>query len=108
MRRRDFIVLAGSALTWPRGALVQQPARVHRIFWVSTESQPDPFLEGFREGLHERGYVEGKDVVFELHYAASEDPGALRQVISELKRANVDLAVSSGPATCAMTAVTDV
>jgi putative ABC transport system substrate-binding protein len=65
-------------------------------------------LEGFREGLHERGYVEGKDVVFELHYAASEDPGALRQVISELKRANVDLAVSSGPATRAMTAVTDV
>jgi putative ABC transport system substrate-binding protein len=94
-------------MTWPRMARAQRPARIFRIFWVSTESQPDPFLEGFREGLRERGYAEGKDVVFELHYAAG-DPAALRQVISELKRGNIDLAVSSGPATRAMTAVTDV
>jgi putative ABC transport system substrate-binding protein len=107
MRRRDFIALAAGAMTWPRLARGQQPRKVYRIFWVSTESQPDPFLEGFREGLRERGYADGKDVVFELHYAAG-DPGALRQVISELKRGNIDLAVSSGPATRAMTAVTDV
>jgi putative ABC transport system substrate-binding protein len=107
MRRRDFIALAAGAMTWPRLARGQQPRKVYRIFWVSTESQPDPFLEGFREGLRERGYADGKDVVFELHYAAG-DPGALRQVISELKGGNIDLAVSSGPATRAMTAVTDV
>jgi putative ABC transport system substrate-binding protein len=70
-------------------------------------SQPDPFLDGFRDGLRDRGYVEGKDVVFELHYAAG-DPGALRQVISELKQGNTDLVVSSGPATRAMTVVTGV
>jgi putative ABC transport system substrate-binding protein len=64
-------------------------------------------LDGFREGLRERGYVEGKNVVFELHYAAG-NPDTLRQVVSELKRGNIDLAVSSGPATRAMTAVTDV
>ena len=107
MRRRDFIALAGGAVTWALAARAQEPRKVYRIFWVSTESQPDPFLDGFREGLREQGYVEGKDVVFELHYAAG-NPGALRQVISELKRGNIDLAVSSGPATRAMTAVTDV
>jgi putative ABC transport system substrate-binding protein len=107
MRRRDFIALAFGALTLPRAAHAQQPTKVYRIFWVSTLSQPDPFLDGFRDGLRERGYVEGKDVVFELHYAAG-DPAALRQVISELKGAKIDLAVSSGPATRAMTAVTDV
>jgi putative ABC transport system substrate-binding protein len=107
MRRRDFIALAGGAAMWSCAARAQQPTKVYRIFWVSTESQPDPFLDGFREGLRERGYVEGKDVVFELHYAAG-DPGALRQVISELKRGNMDLVVSSGPATRAMTTVTDV
>jgi putative ABC transport system substrate-binding protein len=94
-------------MTWPRVARAQQRAKVYRIFWVSTESQPDPFLDGFRQGLRERGYAEGKDVVFELHYAAG-DPDALRQVISELKHGNIDLAVSSGPATRAMTAVTEV
>jgi ABC-type uncharacterized transport system substrate-binding protein len=107
MRRRDFIALAGSAVMWPRVARAQRPKKVYRIFWVSTESQPDPFLDGFREGLRERGYVEGKDVVFELHYAPG-DPGALRQVISELNSGNIDLAVSSGPATRALTAVTEV
>ncbi|HXO70169.1 MAG TPA: ABC transporter substrate-binding protein [Bradyrhizobium sp.] len=80
---------------------------MYRIFWVSTQSLPDPFLDGFREGLRGRGYVEGKNVAFELHYAPG-NPQALREVISELRRGNIDLAVSSGPATRAMTAVRDV
>jgi putative ABC transport system substrate-binding protein len=112
MRRRDFIALAGGAVTgvaptWPRTARAQQPAKAYRIFWVSTETEPDPFLDGFREGLRQRGYVEGKNVILELHYAAG-NPAGLRQVVSELKRGNIDLAVSSGPATRAMTAVTDI
>ena len=106
MKRRDFIALAGGAM-WACAARAQRPTRVYRIFWVSTESQPDPFLEGFREGLRERGYTEGKDFVFDLHYATG-DPSALQQVLSELKQGNVDLVVSSGPATRAMTAVTEV
>ena len=44
-------------------------AKLHRIFWASTESQPDPFVDGFREGLRERGYIEGVNVVLELRYA---------------------------------------
>src|SRR5258705_985434 len=107
MRRRDFITLVGGALAWPLAAHAQAPTKLYRIFWVSTETQPDPFLEGLREGLRARGYVEGKNVDFELHYAPG-NPDALRQVISELRRGSIDLAVSSGPATRAMTAVTDV
>jgi putative ABC transport system substrate-binding protein len=107
MRRRDLIALVGGAMAWPLAARAQEPTRLYRIFWVSTESEPDPFLDGFREGLHARGYVEGKNVDFELHYAPG-NPDALRQVISELRRGSIDLAVSSGPATRAMTAVTDV
>ena len=76
-------------MTWPRLARGQQPTKVHRIFWVSTESQPDPFFDGFREGLRQRGYVEGRDVIFELRYAAG-DPGVMQQVVSELKRGNID------------------
>lgn len=94
-------------MAWPVAALAEDSTRVYRIFWVSTQSQPDPFLDGFREGLRARGYVEGKNVAFELHYAPG-NPQALREVISELRRGNIDLAVSSGPATRAMTAVRDV
>jgi putative ABC transport system substrate-binding protein len=107
MRRRDFIALIGGTMAQPLVARAQEAAKLHRILWISTQSQPDPFFDGFREGLRAQGYVEGKNVVFELHYAPG-DPLALRKIVSELKRGDVDLAVSSGPATRAMTAVTDV
>jgi putative ABC transport system substrate-binding protein len=94
-------------MAWPLTVRAQNPTRLYRIFWVSTESQPDPFLDGFREGLRALGYAEGQNVDFELHYSPG-NPDALRQVISELKRGSIDLVVSSGPATRAMTAVTDV
>src|SRR3954451_1460295 len=97
MNRRDFIALLGGALVWPRVARAQGHTKLYRIFWVSTESQPDPFLDGFREGLRERGYIEGKNFTLELRYAPG-NPDALNAVISELKDGNVDLAVSSGPA----------
>jgi len=107
MDRRDFITLLGAAMAWPATALAEDSAKVYRIFWVSTDSQPDPFLAGFKEGLRARGYVEGKNITFELHYAPG-NPQALREVVSELRRGNIDLAVSSGPATRAMAAVTDI
>ena len=91
----------------PAAAFAQDSTRVYRIFWLSTQAQPDPFLDGFREGLRARGYVDGKNVVLELHYAIG-DPQALREVATELRRGKVDLAVSSGPATRAMTAVAEV
>jgi putative ABC transport system substrate-binding protein len=101
MRRREFI--AGSALSLLGGAAwAQQPSkRIYRILWVSTESQPDPFLDGFREGLKERGYTEGQNVVIELRYAPG-NPEGLKSLVGELTRMDLDLVVSSGPAIRAM------
>jgi putative tryptophan/tyrosine transport system substrate-binding protein len=107
MKRRDFIALIGAAMACPAAAFAQDSTRVYRIFWLSTQAQPDPFLDGFREGLRARGYIEGKNVALELHYAIG-NPQALREVATELRRGKVDLAVSSGPATRAMTAVAEV
>jgi putative tryptophan/tyrosine transport system substrate-binding protein len=108
MRRRELVMLlAGAAATWPLAAPAQQSARIRRIFWASTESQPDPFVDGFRDGLKERGYIEGRDVVLSLRYAPG-NPDALRPVLSELTRDKVDLAVSSGPAIRAMKAATNI
>ena len=84
-----------------------QEARVYRILWLSTAAGPDPFLDGFRDGLRTLGYVEGKNIVLQSHYAPG-DPQALREFVSELKRGDVDLAVSSGPATRAMSALAEI
>jgi putative tryptophan/tyrosine transport system substrate-binding protein len=107
MRRREFIGMIGGAVAWPLAARAQQSAKIHRIFWASTESQPDPFVDGFRDGLKQRGYIEGKNVILSLRYAPG-NPDALRPMMSELARDKVDLAVSSGPAIRAMKAATNV
>jgi putative ABC transport system substrate-binding protein len=113
MKRRDFIALLGAGMALPFGmarpiaAAAPNPMKIHRIFWVSTQSRPDPFLDGFLEGMRARGYVEGKNVVFDLHYSPG-NPQALLEVVSNLRGGQFDLAVSSGPATRAMAAVTDV
>jgi putative ABC transport system substrate-binding protein len=73
--------------------------------WVSTEAQPDPFIDGFRDGMRARGYIEGQDLAFTLRYVPG-DPGALRAMLPELLALPADLIVSSGPATIATRAVT--
>jgi len=101
MKRRAFITLLGGAasttICWPIAARAQQPAKVHFILWVSTEAQPDPFIAGFREGMKERGYIEGQNLAFVLRYAPG-DPAAVRAMLPELLVTPADLIVSSGPA----------
>jgi len=52
-RRAVLIGLAATLLPSPARA---QPPPL-RIGWLSAGSEPDPFLEAFREGLQKLGYV---------------------------------------------------
>ena len=56
MRRREFILLAGAAATWPLAALAQQPSgRVFRIGILGATS-PGPaqvMLNAFRDGMRD-------------------------------------------------------
>jgi len=102
--RRAF--LAGLAATvLPAGADAQgrSPAR---IGWISTEAQPDPFIDGFREGLRQHGHVDGQSVVLDLRYTG--DLEALRAAVAELTRSGVAFIVSSGPAIRAIRNAKDV
>ena len=105
MRRREFVMVLGSAAAWPLAGQAQQAGKVHRILWVSTEAWPDPFIAGFREGMRDRGYVEGQNLAFALRYAPG-DPAALRAMLPEILAIPADLVVSSGPATQAMRGAT--
>jgi putative ABC transport system substrate-binding protein len=70
MRRRDFIRLLGSAAaTWPVAARAQQPLPV--VGWLSGRS-PEvdaPLAAALGKGLAETGYVEGRNVAIESHWA---------------------------------------
>jgi putative ABC transport system substrate-binding protein len=100
MKRRQFLVGLGGAIAWPLAPMAQTRP-LNTILWVSTEAQPDPFIEGFREGMRTRGYVEAQTLAFVLRYAPG-DPGAVRAMLPELLATPADLIVSSGPAILAM------
>jgi putative ABC transport system substrate-binding protein len=105
MRRRTFLGgLGGAIAAWPLAGGAQ-PGNGRTILWVSTEAQPDPFIDGFRDGMRERGYVEGQNLSFTLRYAPG-DPSALRGMLTELVALPADLIVSSGPAIAVTRAVT--
>lgn len=93
--RRAFILCVASSLGSRRAWSQQSTPR--RIGWISTEPQPDPFIDGFREGLRRLGYVDGQNLRLELRYAPG-DADKLQSAIAELKGLNVAFIVSSGPA----------
>jgi putative ABC transport system substrate-binding protein len=79
-------------------AWAQQPGKVSRIGFLiaSSPSAMAPRLDAFQQGLLALGYVNGKNIVFELRYAdgkADRLPG----LAAELASLKVDVIVSSGP-----------
>jgi putative ABC transport system substrate-binding protein len=102
----------GSFLSGPVGdADAQQPpaGRVYRIGFLSQGQPPKAFLEALQQGLRERGYVEGRNLIWEFR---STD-GSLEQLprfAEELVRLKVDviLARASSGAMAAKRATTSI
>jgi putative ABC transport system substrate-binding protein len=100
MRRREFIGLLGGAAAWPFAAAAQAPDRIVRIGYLDVRDARQ-WTEGrgryFREGLRDLGYIEGKNLRFELRFADG-DESRLPAIARELVALKVDVIVTSGPA----------
>jgi putative ABC transport system substrate-binding protein len=69
-RRELLTLLGGAAITWPLAAHAQQPA-VPVVGWVNAVSAAEwaDNVAEFRRGLSETGFVEGRNVAIEFHWA---------------------------------------
>jgi putative ABC transport system substrate-binding protein len=93
---RALVVMTGLALAVSvSGASVQSADRIPRVGILRTGSPPDPFVEAFRQGLRDLGYVEGQNVSLEYRWADGRDE-RLPRLAAELVRLRVDVIVAGG------------
>jgi putative tryptophan/tyrosine transport system substrate-binding protein len=104
MERRIFLAtVTGGLLAAPLAAEAQEAGKVYRIGVLasSTEANFEPSVKVFREALHAAGWVEGRNVTFDVRYAG-EQYARLAELAAELVRLKVDVLASLGtPATLA-------
>jgi putative tryptophan/tyrosine transport system substrate-binding protein len=63
MRRRDFIILIGFGVAWPRAARAQEPGRVYRLGILFLGPRRLATNDAFFEGMRRYGFVEGQNLL---------------------------------------------
>ena len=97
MDRRTFVSVAAGALLAKAFPANAQPATVHRIGFLGSESASNQAkrLEALRAGLRDYGYVEGKNIVIEVRWAEG-NYDRLPALAAELVGLKVAVVVTSG------------
>jgi putative ABC transport system substrate-binding protein len=107
LKRRDFIMLLGSAAAaWPLVARAQQPERMRRIGVLMSTAVDDPQdparLAAFAQGLQELAWTIGRNLRIDYRWGASS-PDNARKYAAELAALAPDVMLASG--TIALAAV---
>jgi putative ABC transport system substrate-binding protein len=100
MRRREFIAFVGStAAAWSLAARAQQP-KMPVVGFLNGGSPEgyEPYATGFLQGLHETGYVEGKNVAMDYQWARGQYD-RLQVMAADLVRRKVAVIAANTPAT---------
>ena len=109
MRRREFIMIVGSAAAmWPLKARAQQRLNVPRVGYLFsfTRAEGEHLWEACRQGLRDLGYVEGQNIILEPRLAEGHNE-RLATLAAELVQLKMDVIVAAAtPASRAAKAAT--
>jgi putative ABC transport system substrate-binding protein len=97
MERRTFLTIAtGGLLAAPLAAEAQPAGRVWRIGYLATQHRETQshLIQAFEEGLRERGYTLGRDIVIE-HRSSEGHYERLPALAADLVRLKVDVIVAA-------------
>jgi putative tryptophan/tyrosine transport system substrate-binding protein len=77
MVRREFIMLLGSAATWPLAASAQKSDQVRRVGVIMGFAENDEvwqaYLANFRQGLQELGWTDGRNIRFDYRFTGDSE-----------------------------------
>jgi putative tryptophan/tyrosine transport system substrate-binding protein len=91
-----LVTLALGILAAPFAADAQQPGQLPRIGVLSPGSSTDPvFIEAFRQGLRDLGYVEGHNIRLEYRFAEGQFT-RLPELAAALVQLPVDVLITDG------------
>jgi putative ABC transport system substrate-binding protein len=83
-------------LAWiPLAADAEQPNKLPRVGWLGNYPANTPIYNGFRQGLRELGYAEGKNIIVIGRFAEG-NLDRLPELARELARLDVDVIFASG------------
>jgi len=96
--RRQLLVALATASLWLPVRLLAQQQKVYRIGFLGPgkESGARSFIAGFRLGLRENGYVEGRNVMIDIRLA-DDDLARLPGLAADVVRRSPDVIVTASP-----------
>jgi putative ABC transport system substrate-binding protein len=95
MRRREFLGGISSVAAWPVVARAQQPMPVIGFLSSRTASDTEYLVKAFRNGLGERGFVEGQNLRIVFRWADGQYD-RLPVLAAELVTLGVDILFAAG------------
>jgi putative tryptophan/tyrosine transport system substrate-binding protein len=100
VKRREFIAGLGAAATWPLVARAQQAERMRRIGILIGITEADSDAQArhavFRQAMLQLGWVEGRNVRFEIRSRAGGNADLARRNAAEIVALEPDVILVSG------------